>query len=251
MLPDLIRISLLGGLLAVEKSAGWSLMLSQPLVGACLAGALIDPGPEWELWVLRIPIAVGALLQLLLTDSALPAAQRSHDTATAGIVGTAVAIVGVTRLHDVLPGSLGGLLWVVVGTATGLLSGVLGGWFARLHARPARAVVARAEALATSGATGAFERFVWGGLGRTFLTAAVWTWGATILFAGLALTLLPRVAVFLTTRRIGFVFATLLGAALVTAFHAHVRGRRHGMRWAALGALVVTALLFGLRGGGS
>lgn len=251
VLPDLIRVALLGGLVSIDRSAGWSLMLSQPLVGACLAGALIDPGPEWELWVLRVPIAVGALLQLLLTDAALPAAQRSHDTATAGIVGTSVAILGVTRLHAVLPASSGGILWVVLGTAAGLVAAVLGGWFARLHARPARALVGRAEALAAAGSTGSYERFYWGGLVRTFLTGAVWTWGATILLAGAALALLPRAADAITARRIGVIFAALLGAALVAAFHANVRGRRHGLRWVALGALVTAALLSGLHGGAS
>jgi len=251
VIPEMIRVALLGGLLAVDRGAGWSLMLSQPLVGACLAGALIDPGPEWELWVLRIPIAVGALLQLLLTDTALPAAQRSHDTATAGIVGTSVAILGVTRLHGILPASVGGLLWVIVGTATGLVSAVLGGWFARLHRRSDREIVRRAESLAAAGSFRAFERFYWGGLARTFLTGAVWTWGATILLAGGILWLLPRIADAITARRIGVVFATLLGAAIVVAFHAHARGRRHGLRWAALGALVATALLRGLHGGAS
>lgn len=249
MLPDLIRVAVLGGILTLDKSAGWNLMLSQPLVGACLAGALIDPGPEWELWVLRVPIAVGAILQLLLTDTALPAAQRSHDTATAGVVGTSVAILAVTRLHDVLPASAGGLLWVVLGVAAGLVSAVLGGWFARLNARSPAATIRRAEALASSGSLGSFERFYWGGLARSFLTGAFWTWGATVLLAGVALGVLPRVAVAITARRVGFVFAVLLGAALVAAFHAHVRGRRQGLRWTAVGALVTVAFLRGIAGG--
>jgi len=247
MVAELIRVSLLGGLLATDRAAGWNLMLSQPLVGACLAGALVNPGPEWELWALRVPIAVGAILQLLLTDVALPAAHRPRDTATAGIVGASVALLGLPRLHPSLAVSAGGILWVVIGVAAGLLSAVLGGWFARLH-RTGPLTVARADALAEAGDLAAFERLTWGGLVRAFLVGAAWAWGGTILFLWAALSFLPRFSSALTARRAGVLFATLLGAAAVMAFHAHVRGRRHGTRWAALGALVTVFVIRGLGG---
>src|SRR6185295_15919233 len=93
-LLEMVRVALLGGALTLERTAGWSFMLSQPLVGSCLAGAFLSAGPEWELWALRVPIGVGAILQLILTDASLPAAQRQHDTATAGVVGTTVAMLG-------------------------------------------------------------------------------------------------------------------------------------------------------------
>jgi len=243
---ELIRVSLVGGILAVDRAAGWSLMLSQPLVGACLAGALINPGPEWELWALRIPLAVGGILQLLLTDPALPAAQAPRDTATASVVGSAVALLALPRLHPALAVSAGGILWVVIGVGAGLLSAVLGGWFARLH-RPGGATVARAEALAAAGDMASFDRFYWAGLGRTFLVGAAWSWGGTILLLWAALSYLPRFAGELTARRAGVVFAVLLGAAAAAGLNAHVRGRRHGWRWAALGALVVAFLLQGLK----
>jgi mannose/fructose/N-acetylgalactosamine-specific phosphotransferase system component IIC len=220
-------------------------MLSQPIVGACLAGALLNPGPEWELWALRIPIAVGAILQLLLTDTALPAAHRPRDTATAGVVGSAVALLSLPRLHPALTVAAGGILWVAIGVAAGLLSAVLGGWFARLH-RPGAATVERADHLAASGSFAAFERLYWGGLARTFLMGAAWTWGGTILFLWAALSFLPRFAETLTARRSGILFATLLGAGLATAYHAHAHGRRGAIAWAALGAFVTTLFLRGI-----
>ena len=246
MVGELIRVSVVGGIVAVDRVAGWSLMLSQPLVAACLAGALLNPGPEWELWALRIPIAVGAILQLLLTDAALPAAQSQRDTATAGVVGSAVALLGLPRLHPELAISAGGILWVVIGVAAGLVSAVLGGWFARLH-RTGRATVARADLLAARGDFTGFDHLYWSGLLRTFLVGAAWAWGGTILLLWAALSYLPRVAGSLTARRAGVVFATLLGAAVAAAFDTHVRGRRHGLRWAALGALVVFFVIRGLK----
>jgi hypothetical protein len=249
MVAELIRVSLLGGIVAVDRGAGWSLMLSQPLVGACLAGALVNPGPEWELWALRVPLMVGAILQLLLTDPALPAAQRPRDTATAGVVGSAVALLGLPRLHPALAVSGGGILWVVIGVAAGLLSAVLGGWFARLN-RMAPAAVARADALALSGAVDRFERLYWGSVVRTFLVGAAWAWGGTILFLWAALTYLPRIASALTARRAGVLFATLLGAGVVAALNAHVTGRRHAVRWALLGAFVTVFVVRGLASAG-
>lgn len=246
MVGELIRVSVIGGILAVDRAAGWNLMLSQPLVGACITGAMVNPGPEWELWALRIPLAVGAILQLLLTDPALPAAQAPRDTATAGVVGSAVSLLALPRLHPALAVSAGGILWVVIGVAAGLLSAMLGGWFARLH-RAGAATVSRADALAQAGALTAFDRFYWAGLGRTFLVGAAWSWGGTILLLWAALSWLPRFSGELTARRAGVVFAVLLAAAVVAGFQAHVRGRRHGWRWAALGALIVAFLLNGLK----
>ena len=242
MLPDLLRIAILGGILAVDRVAGWSSMLSQPLVGACLAGALIRPGPEWELWALRVPIAVGAILQLLLTNSSLPAAQRPHDTAGAGVIGSSVALLGLARLHPVLPISAAGLLWVVVGVAAGLLAAVAGGWFAGLSRGAVASAAFRADALADQGAIGSFERLYWGGLVRLFLGGALWAWGGTLFLLGLALWFLPYLSEAFTARRAGIVFAALLGAGLAAAFHANVRGRTRGVRWALLG-IVVTFLL--------
>jgi mannose/fructose/N-acetylgalactosamine-specific phosphotransferase system component IIC len=243
VIPELLRIALLGGIVAVDRTAGWNLMLSQPLVGACLAGALIRPGPEWELWVLRVPIAVGAILQLLLTNASLPAAQRPHDTAAAGVIGSSVALLGLTRLHPILPVSAAGLLWVVVGIATGLLAAVAGGWFARFSRGAVASAPARADSCADRGALGSFERLYWGGLLRLFVGGALWAWGGTLLFLGIALWLLPPLATVFTARRAGVLFAALLGAALAAAFHVHVRGRARGLRWATFGAIVTVLLL--------
>ncbi|MGH7681448.1 MAG: hypothetical protein ACRENN_05625, partial [Candidatus Eiseniibacteriota bacterium] len=101
MLLEMLSVAFLGGTLTLDRNVGWGLMLSQPIVGSCLAGILLAPGSDLELWALRIPLGIGAILQLLLTDASLPAAQRAHDTATAGVVGTSVAILGMGQVdHD-------------------------------------------------------------------------------------------------------------------------------------------------------
>ena len=47
-------------------------------------------------------------------------------------------------------------------------------------------------------------------------------------------------------RRIGFVFAVLLGGAVATAYETHVRGVKGGLRWTAAGAAATAALLLAL-----
>lgn len=243
MIGDFLRLAFLGGMLSVDRAAGWNLMLSQPLVGACLAGALVHPGPDWELWALRLPIAVGALLQLLLTNPALPAAQRPHDTATAGPIGGAVAVLGMAHLHPVIPSSSGGLLWVLLGVASGLGAAVLGGWIHGLHRHGARLDQRHAGTLAAAGAVGALERVHLGALLRIFTLGALWTWCGALGFLAASLAVLPRVTEYATARRIGFVFAVLLGAALAAAYQTHVHGVRRGWRWSAAGAAATAALL--------
>jgi mannose/fructose/N-acetylgalactosamine-specific phosphotransferase system component IIC len=238
----MIRVAILGGALTLERTAGWSFMLSQPIVGACLAGILLSPGPEWELWALRVPIGVGAILQLLLTDASLSAAQRQHDTATAGVVGTTVAILGMARLHEAPTVALGGALWVLIGVAVGLVSAVGGGWVARFHRAWSLSDLVRAEYLVTAGEARAFEFLYWGGILRLFVAGALWAWAATLLGLAALLAILPRLSEVLTARRIGFVFAALVGAGLASACHAHVAGRKQVFRWVALGATAAVVL---------
>jgi len=248
---DLALIAFLGGIVAVDRFAGWGFQLSQPLVAACLTGALVNPGPEWELWALRIPLGVGALLQLLLTDPALPAAQRPHETATAGVVGSAVALLGVARLHERVPLSSGGLLWVVVGTVAGLLAAWAGG--AVTHALRARNQrdLSRVDALAAAGQVGGFEALHWTAALRTFLMGALWTVCAVLAGLAAASALLPHAGSFLIGGRLGLLFAVLLGVSVGAAYHAHVRNRPRALRWAALGALATAGLLYALRGAGT
>jgi hypothetical protein len=251
VIGDFLRLAFLGGMLSVDRAAGWNLMLSQPLVGACLAGALVHPGTDWELWALRLPIAVGAILQLLLTNPALPAAQRPHDTATAGPIGGAVAVLGMAHLHPIIPSSSGGLLWVLLGVLSGLGASVLGGWVFGIHRHASRIDARRAEALAAVGEVAALERVHLGALIRVFTLGALWTWCGALAFLAAALALLPRIADAATARRVGFVFAVLLGAALASAYETHVRGVKRGWGWSAAGAAATAALLVSLAGEGT
>ena len=242
MILEMLRVAVLGGTLAADRAAGWNFMLSQPIVGACLAGALVNPGPEWELYALRIPIAVGALLQLLLTDASLPAAQRQHDTATAGVVGSTVSILAMSRLHGTVTAPAGGALWVVVGVVAGLLAAIAGGWVLGYHRARNVADARRAEALAAEGRSGAFERLYLSGLLRVFLLGAAWSWGASLLGIAGCLWLLPRIAPHLAARDVGVLLAVLLGCGLAAGWHAHIRGRAGAPRWAALGAAAALVL---------
>ncbi|HET9252962.1 MAG TPA: hypothetical protein VFP58_12685, partial [Candidatus Eisenbacteria bacterium] len=234
MILEMLKVSVLGGTLAADRSAGWNFMLSQPIVGACLAGALVHPGAHWELYALRIPIGVGAILQLLLTDASLPAAQRQHDTATAGVVGSTVSILAMSRLHGALPATAGGALWVVVGVVAGLLAAIAGGWVLGFHRRRNVADTRRATELATEGDAGGFALLYCGGLLRVFLLGALWSWAASLAGVAACLWALPRLAPLLGARDVGILFAGLLGCGLAAAWHAHVRGRPGAPRWAAL-----------------
>ena len=248
MLSELWRIALLGGLLATDRSAGWNLMLGQPLVGACLAGALLNPGPQWELWALRIPLGVGVLLQLLLTDPSLPAAQRPRDVATAGVIGASAALVCMERLTPVVSVSTGGMLWVLVGTIVGLIASVVGGWMETpLRARN-QVAAARADELAREGRLRAFEALYWGGVFRIFVRGATWSAAGTVAGIAAASLVLPKVASIITGPRTGLVFAVLLGTAFASGFHTHVRAPRQGPRWAAMGALAVILVLLHMGG---
>jgi hypothetical protein len=243
VLSEISRVALLGGILALDRTAGWNLMLGQPLVGACLAGALLNPGPQWELWALRIPLGVGVLLQLLLTDPSLPAAQRPRDFATAGVIGASSAILCFERLHPLISVTTGGLLWVLVGTVAGLVSSLVGGWMEVSLRSRNRVSAIRADELALKGNLSGFESLYWRGVFRGFLRGATWSAAATVAGVAAAAITLPRLALFVTGPRAGLIFAVVLGVAFGTGFHAHVGAPRHGLRWAAIGAIATIVVL--------
>jgi len=248
MLSELLRVALLGGILATDRGAGWNLMLGQPLVGACLAGALLNPGPEWELWALRIPLGVGGLLQLILTDPSLPAAQKPRDASTAGVIGASVSLLALERLHPFLPLTTGGIVWVLVGTMAGLVAAVAGGWM-EIPLRARNQIAARrAEELAREGKIAAFEATYWRGVGRLFLRGATWSVAATVAGVAAAAVLLPHVERTLSGPRSGLVFAVILGVAYGSGFHTHVRTPRGGLTWAALGAAALLLVVLRVRG---
>jgi hypothetical protein len=248
VISELLVVAFLGGLLALDRMAGVGMMLSQPLVGACFAGALLYPGPAWELWALRIPLGVGALLQLLLTDSALPGVRRRHESSSAGVVGAAVALYAMQRLHAVLAVPTDGTLWVVVGTVAGLVAAWAAGPFMARIRRHNRADLPRMDEAAAAGDVGAFEALYWWGAVRVLLHGAACAAAATAALSGLVLLVLPPLMNHVSGDLTGGAFAGLLGAALTAGAFAHVRGRAGVFRWAALGVLAAVAVKFWIEG---
>jgi mannose/fructose/N-acetylgalactosamine-specific phosphotransferase system component IIC len=104
---ELLRLSVLGGLLALDGTAVGQFMLSRPLVAGTLAG--------WLLGDAGTGLAVGAVLELYLLVSFPTGGARFPEGSTATVVaaGTAAAIGG--------PGAL------PLGVALGLLWGHLAG----------------------------------------------------------------------------------------------------------------------------
>src|SRR5207247_4403004 len=132
------------------------------------------------------------------------------------------------RLHPFVPLTTGGILWVLVGTLSGLLAAVGGGWMElSLRARNERSA-RRAEELALEGKIGSFEALYWRGVARIFLRGATWSVAATVLGVALASLLLPRIAGLITGPRAGWIFAALLGGACGGGFPTHVRAAPRG-----------------------
>lgn len=106
---DILRLSVLGGLLGLDGTAVGQFMLSRPLVGGFLAGwAAGDP---------MLGAAVGMILELYLLVSVPSGGARFPEAGTATVVAVACAVPFEG------PGALalavaGGLVWGQVGGAT-------------------------------------------------------------------------------------------------------------------------------------
>lgn len=106
---DLLGLSVLGGLLALDATSVGQFMVSRPIVAGALTGwALGEPG---------LGIAVGAILELYLLVSFPTGGARFPEGSTATVVAVAAA-VGVTG-DGAVPLAIGiGLVWGLVGGHT-------------------------------------------------------------------------------------------------------------------------------------
>jgi mannose/fructose/N-acetylgalactosamine-specific phosphotransferase system component IIC len=115
---ELLQISLLGGLLALDATSVGQFMVSRPLVAGALTGLLLGQPAAG--------LAVGAILELYLLVSFPTGGSRFPEGSTATVV--AVASAGA--------GSGGTLaLAVAVGLVWGQLAGVSITWLRHLNAR--------------------------------------------------------------------------------------------------------------------
>ncbi len=115
---ELLQISLVGGLLALDATSVGQLMLSRPLVAGALTGLLIGQPAAG--------LAVGAVLELYLLVSFPTGGSRFPEGATATVVAVAAAGAGS-----------GGMLALAVaaGLVWGQIAGVSITWLRHLNAR--------------------------------------------------------------------------------------------------------------------
>jgi mannose/fructose/N-acetylgalactosamine-specific phosphotransferase system component IIC len=115
---ELVQISLLGGLLALDATSVGQFMISRPLVAGALTGLLIGQPAAG--------LAVGAILELYLLVSFPTGGSRFPEGATATVVAVAAAGAGSG-------GTLA--LAVAVGIVWGQLAGVSITWLRHLNAK--------------------------------------------------------------------------------------------------------------------
>ena len=114
---ELLRLSLVGGLLALDATSVGQFMVSRPLVAGLLTGWVVgDP---------TLGLVVGALLELYLLVSFPTGGARFPEGATATVVAVATASVS---------GAVGAVpLAVAVGLVWGHLGGISITWQRRLN----------------------------------------------------------------------------------------------------------------------
>ena len=121
-IDELILLSLLGGLLAVDERVGWQSLLSQPLFAGAVVGLLLG-----NLWV---AVRIGTILELVWLSVMPMRATRRPDGVMGAIVGAGTACLLLKHTGD--PGAGARFLFVEsIGVLFGLITGELSGWVGR------------------------------------------------------------------------------------------------------------------------
>jgi mannose/fructose/N-acetylgalactosamine-specific phosphotransferase system component IIC len=160
-------LALVGGLLALDRTAAAQFGLSQPIAAGPLVGWLLGDAPGGLL--------VGGLLQLLYAGALPIGASVPPDEGAATLVAAATAVVGA-RLDPVEPRAPALLaIAVLAGLATGEVARGLDIWVRRTNAWFAH----WADAAADRADDRAIARLALGGLGLWFVVGA----GTALAFA--------------------------------------------------------------------
>jgi len=161
---ELLWISLLGGVLALDATSAGQFMVSRPLVAGALAG--------WVLGDAATGLVVGALLELYLLVSFPSGGARFPEGATATVVAVAAASAGGPGAIPI--GAAIGLVWGQVGgVSISLLRKINGRLVPAPDApRPERVVATHVGALGLDFARGTVV---------TFAGAIAGRWGVTLL----------------------------------------------------------------------
>lgn len=227
-MSDVVLISLIAGLLALDDRAGWQSLLGEPVFSALIIGALTHQMPA--------ALVAGVALQLVWFSIGAARGTRRPNTVVGGVVGIAAACLVLKHTGDTRTG-------FVVATAVfcGLLAGEAGAVISRVAGeyRERWLVRFRLPDTPEAAARDLAVRVV----ASALIVAAV--------NAASVLVLLPVAAGLtdLLTGRLGGVaagaelwLAALPAVAMVTIFTAF--GTRALGRYAALGFLVTAGLVW-------
>lgn len=189
----ILVLSLLGGALSLDATAALQIMVSQPLVSAVIAGAVVGD--------LGLALAVGATLQLVWMGVLPVGAAPFPDGAVAGVAGVGT---GSILLLSGMPHGLAVAAAAVVALCAGAAGQKVTSVVRRFNVRYAEIARARAETGDARGVTAAIAL----GLATRFATAALLTAAALVV----PLMLRPMASVGAPG-----VFPTLLWAAPIAA----------------------------------
>lgn len=121
-IDEIILLSVLGGVLAVDDRAGWQSLLSQPLFASAVVGLLLG-----EVWV---ALKIGVVLELIWLSVMPMRATRRPDGITGAIVGAGTACLLLKHTGD--PDAGARYLFVAsIGVLFGLITGEMTGWVGR------------------------------------------------------------------------------------------------------------------------
>jgi PTS system mannose-specific IIC component len=165
---ELLWVSLLGGVLALDATSAGQFMVSRPLVSGALAG--------WVFGDATTGLVVGALLELYLLVSFPSGGARFPEGATATVVAVAAAAAGGPGAIPI--GVAIGLVWGQVGGASISLLRKLNGRLvpAPDTARPERVVATHVGALALDFARGTLVTFAGALAGRWVVAVLSGAW---------------------------------------------------------------------------
>jgi len=228
LLTDVILISAVAGLLALDDRAGWQSLLGEPVFAALVVGAITHQ--------MSAAMLAGVALQLVWFSIGAARGTRRPNTVVGGVVGSAAACLVLKVTGDTRVGFV---------VATGVFFGLLAGEAGAVVARAAGEM--RERWLVGFRLPGTPEAATRDLVGRVVASALI----VAVVNAAAVLVMLP-VAVGLTdvlTGRLGGISAgaelwltvlpAVAAAAVFTAF-----GNRALGRYAALGLLVTLGVVW-------
>lgn len=133
LFPYALLVAIIGGLVDLDSTAAWQVMISQPVVAAPLTGLFLGSFADEASAGLKLGLIVGTILQLVWIEQLPLGMNVPPDAALASVLSVALGFLAGHTFETYVEREVCSTVALLLGVALGLLGRSMDVWIRRLN----------------------------------------------------------------------------------------------------------------------